>query len=333
LDSRLLGTVHYVDIAKDFAHEWCQYGVPFASAAYMQETTLVGFQQKCVTKLRAVYVTDFPFVADYPYIVLTGPWVSGGEKEAAEVFGVWLDERLRSDAKVRENGFRREDIVPDTASGADPNQPSSPPPLIPDAPVLKAMQQGWPQLRRPANVMLVVDESQAMASEGKEELAKEALAEFLTCPGEGLEADDKVGMVAFGGDESEIPIADFDLTRSRLEATVGSLAAQGKPALWDAMERALQDPALHEKGPVNTIILLTNGTDNSSSTTPEELEAELVALRDRHRPVQVLVAPYGADATSAASLQKHLVSPSLGRYFHEDVSDIAVVKQFICAFQ
>jgi Ca-activated chloride channel homolog len=332
-------TAHYVDIARDFADEWCRYGVGFASAAYMQETTLIGFHKRCQTQLiQAVYVTDFPFVADYPYVVLTGPWVSEEEREAAEVFGAWLDGRLAADSNLGESGFRRGNAVPEAASGADPTQPTAPPPPLPDAQLLRAMQDGWAELRRPANVMLVVDESQQMAVGGKEELARRALLRSLDCPGTDPEADDRVGMITFGGGginsvHTNAPMADFDRSREQIEQGVAALVARGGAALWDAVGRALRAPGLDDPAPVRTIILLANGEDDSSLVNPRELEAELRASVARGRPVQVLLVPYGQNVRSLALLRERLVTPSLGREFKDDVSDTAEVKQFICAFQ
>jgi hypothetical protein len=331
-------TVHYVDIARDFAHEWCRYGVSFASAAYMQETTLIVFNHSCQTQLRAVYVTDFPFVADYPFIVLTGPWVSGEETEAAKVFGAWLDSHLDGTPTVAENGFRRGPQIPGEDSGADPAQPGTPPPALPNAGVLREVQRAWSELRRPVNVMLVTDESQQMAVQGKEELMKEALLEFLACPGSGEEAGDRAGMISFGGEgthsvRTPVPLADFDATRVPLGEAISALAARGGGALWDAVDQALRTPGFRNPGPVNTIILLADGSDDGSTVNPGQLEAKLRDSIARGHPIQVLVVPYGSNARARALLQGHLVAPSVGRYFRGDVAEVADVKKFICAFE
>jgi Ca-activated chloride channel family protein len=332
-------TVHYVDIAREFAHAWCHHGVSFASAAYMQETTLIVFNHSCQTQLRAVYVTDFPFAADYPFIVLTGPWVSGEETEAAKVFGAWLDSHLDGNRNVAENGFRRgTQIVPGEDSGADPAQPGAPPPPLPNAGVLREVQRTWSELRRPANVMLVADESQQMAVQGKEELMKDSLLDFLACPGSGEEAGDRVGMITFGGEGTQsvrtpVPLADFDASRVPLGEAIAALAARGGAALWDAVDQALRRPELSDPSLVNTIIVLADGSDDGSTVSPGELEARLRDSNGRGHPIQVLVVPYGSNARARALLQEHLVAPSVGRYYRGAVADVAEVKEFICAFE
>jgi Ca-activated chloride channel homolog len=331
-------TVHYVDIARDFADEWCQYGVSFASAAYMQETTLIVFNHSCQTQLRAVYVTDFPFAADYPFIVLTGPWVSGEETEAARVFGAWLDSHLDGNPTVAEHGFRRGTQIPGEDSGADPTQPGAPPPALPNAGVLRDVQRAWSELRRPANVMLVADESQQMALQGKEELMKDALLEFLSCPGSGEEAGDRAGMITFGGEgthsvRTPVPLADFDTSRVPLGEAIAALAARGGAALWDAVDQALRTPELSNRSLVNTIIVLADGSDDGSTVSPGKLEAKLRDSIARGHPIQVLVVPYGTTARTRALLQEHLVAPSVGRYFTGGVADVAEVKKFMCAFE
>lgn len=326
-------TAHYVDIARGFAAEWCHYGVSFASAAYMQETTLVTFNHSCQTQLRGVYVTDFPFVADYPFITLTGPWVDEEERKAADVFGAWLDGHLDGNPSVVTNGFRRGTQIPDEESGADPAQPSGPQPSLPHAGLLREMQRTWVELRRPANVMLVADESQPMAEQGKEEFLKNALFEFLACPGHGEQAGDRVGMITFGdegtqGVRTPVPLADFDASRDPLRETIAALAARGGSALWDAVDLALETPELGNPAPINTVIVLANGADDGSSTEPKELEAKL-----RGSKAQVLVIPYGSNARERALLQEHLVKPSQGRYYDGDFADVAEVKKFMCAFE
>jgi Ca-activated chloride channel homolog len=324
-------TVHYVDIARDFAHEWCHYGVSFASAAYMQETTLIGFNQSCQTQLRAVYVTDFPFAADYPFIVLTGPWVSAEQTEAAKVFGAWLDSHLDGNPSVAKNGFRRgTQIVPGEDSGADPTLPGAAPPLLPNAGVLRQMQRTWSELRRPANVVLVADESQQMAIQGKEELMKGALLDFLACPGSGQDAGDRVGMITFGGEGTQsvrtpVPLADFDSTRVPLGEAISALAARGGAALWDAVDQALRTHGLSNPGPVNTVIVLADGSDDGSAVSPGGLEAKLRDSIARGQPIQTLVVQYGSTARTRARLKEHLVSPSLGRYYEGDIGDAAEV--------
>ena len=331
--------VHYLDIAKDFSDEWCQDASAFASAAYMQETTFTTFQKKCGPQLREVFVTDFPFVANYPYIVLRGSWVSEDEGSAADVFGAWLEERLRNDKDLGKSGFRDgKEIHPELATGIDPDQPASPPPSLPGVDVLRAIQHSWTELRRPANVMLVVDESRGMAPAGREAPAEEALLAFLACPGAGRAADDRVGMITFGGDgaplpESRVPIADFDQNRIELGQEIDSLAARGESHLWDAVDAALDTPELHDGGPLRTIILLTHGADDGSATTPEQLKAKLSASVDDRKPVQVLVVPYGASESDRALLQDYLVTPSNGRTFKKDTADVGEVKNFMCEYE
>jgi hypothetical protein len=45
------------------------------------------------------------------------------------------------------------------------------------------------------------------------------------------------------------------------------------------------------------------------------------------------VVPYGKNIRSLMLLRQRLVAPSLGRYFDRDISDIADVTKFICAFE
>jgi Ca-activated chloride channel homolog len=271
--------VHYVDIADTFAREWCQHGVSFASAAYMQETTLIGFNHARRTQLREVYVSDFPLVADYPLIMLSGPWVSAEEAEAARVFGSWLDGHLDGYAGVVDSGFRRgTQVVPDEELGADPTEPNAPRPPLPNTGLLREMQRTWSELRRPANVMLVADESQQMAAQGNEQLLKDSLFDFLACPGSGEEAGDRVGMITFGGRRDSQSAHAFRLPTSTQAASLSERPSRrsrlkvvqrfGMPSIRRLKLRGSATPVLSTRSSCLHTVLMTAARSIRESWRP-----------------------------------------------------------------
>jgi Ca-activated chloride channel homolog len=341
--------VHYVDIGKDFKDLWCQYGSPFADAAYMQETTLLEFNRVCHTQLVGIYPTDAPLVADYRYIVLHAPWVSPKERSAAEAFGQWLERRLSEDcpAVADKNGFRKRGCVP---SLVDRSQPKSSLAGRPDSGALAEVQKQWGELRRPANVMLVVDQTIRMADRGKLASAKEAFADggpsqppFLECPRD----QDRIGMVAFGGDVKDpvrqtVPLGTYSdaRQRDRLKRAIGQLASgRGRAALYDAIDRALSTPGMLNPDTVNTIIVVSVGVDDRSSASITDLEDRVRQL-SASTPVQILLVPY-SDPRTLTPLTD-LVAASLGRTFDDkdtataadDATDAKIedVSKFVCQF-
>src|SRR4051812_29413325 len=77
--------VHYGDSTLFIEDELCKGGLAYASAAAMEEATVIDFnRRRCSsTKLVALYPKEGSFVSDSPYIVLNAPWVSPAERAAA----------------------------------------------------------------------------------------------------------------------------------------------------------------------------------------------------------------------------------------------------------
>jgi Ca-activated chloride channel family protein len=331
--------VHYADIAGTFAQQWCRYGSLYASAAYMQETTLLQFNKDCQDQLEAIYPSDFSFVADYPYIVLTDGWVSPEQREAAETFGSWLSGALaRNPGRVLSNGFRRgASVTPGTGHGAHPDLPAGPPPLSPRAEVLAAMQRSWSELRRAVHIVLVLDGSDLAGGVGELASEKEAVRSFLSCPlWDRHPSGDKVGMIvtAAGRVHRRVLPGPFEPSRERIRLVTRRLEAQGGAALYDAIERAADDPALRDPSSINSVVVLADGGDDSSSTTPPELIGKLTNLFRTGRPVQVIALVYGHRA-SATSVVREIVAASRGRFFEghpSDPSEAEDVAAFVCSF-
>jgi Ca-activated chloride channel family protein len=327
--------VHYVDIGKEFVDLWCRYGAPFADAAYIQETTFLEANRVCHGRLIAFYPNDVPMVANYPYMVLDAPWVSSDQREAADVFGQWLQDRLSGDcSSVRGAGFRKDDCVP----------PGVPRPRGVDLPaprVIEAVQGAWADLRRPANVMLVIDTTQQMARGGQIELLKRALSSdersaepFVGCPSN----RDRVGMLLFGREQDpsvETPVSLDGYTieqRVRLTREISHLAEErGNATLYDAIHAALGTAGMQDPATINTIVLLSFGADDGSSKVSHaELAAELKSLQ-----VQIVAVSYGDRPLAALD---ELVGESQGRHYNDptrvnnDPADVASVSRFICQY-
>src|SRR6266498_2880014 len=154
--------VQYAPTADDLLAQLAHYGPGYPSAVVVQETSLVQFNEQSSWRLVAVYPADGTFMADYPYIVLDGPWVSADERAAAHTLWRWLRAQVTPEAAAR-NGYRvatpGAPVLPpvDPEHGADPSKPDVV--LRPPAPdVLTAILSTWREDRRLANVVLAVDE-------------------------------------------------------------------------------------------------------------------------------------------------------------------------------
>ncbi len=329
--------VHYVDIAKDFIELWCDYGDQFADAAYMQETTFIEANRVCANQFTAIYPTDVPLMADYRFLVLDAPWVSAEERRAADEFGRWLAERLRTECSTvaEEHGFRRQGCPRPPGVGRTPVTDQKRPPK-PTA--LAEAQLAWTELRRPANVMLVVDASSGMAPAERLPTAKQALSEgegtqapFVACP----LSQDKIGMMVVGGEpvvETVVDLAPYDHAHKRaLIKEIRALVSrrEGRPTIFVALDEILSRPEMQDKGPINTIIVLALGADEGSSASAADL-----ARRVSELPVQILAVPYDDRGTGPL---KEIVKASLGRwypdsYFEDGSPQVENVSEFLCRF-
>jgi Ca-activated chloride channel homolog len=148
--------VHYAPTADDLLAQLARYGPRHASAVVVQETSLVQFNEQSPWRLVAVYPADGTFMADYPYTVLDGPWVSADERAGAHTFGRWLRGEVTPAAAGR-SGYRiatpGAPVLPpvDPEHGADPTKPDVV--LRPPAPdVLTAILATWKEDRKLADV-------------------------------------------------------------------------------------------------------------------------------------------------------------------------------------
>ena len=165
--------VHYGDSTLFIEDQLCKGGLAYASAVAMEETTVIDFnRRRCSnTKLVALYPEEGSFFSDSPYIVLNGRLGDPAERQAAGAFQKFLAGEVDADLAGR-YGFRPGDPeakaagLVSAANGADPTKPRRELPL-PEPSVLNKVLTTWRRDRKPARVMLVLDNSGSMQDEDK----------------------------------------------------------------------------------------------------------------------------------------------------------------------
>ncbi|MGH3024144.1 MAG: substrate-binding domain-containing protein [Gaiellaceae bacterium] len=295
--------VHYGYTADDFLDQMARYGPGYAHAVAVQETSLVQFNEENESvKLVAVYPSEGTFVADYPFIVLRAPWVDDAERAAADVFQRWLLARITpelaaSDA-YRAPGAHRTLSPVDAEHGADPAQPEAELQLPPPE-VIATIQADWNEDRKPANVALVVDTSGSLSQDGLLQRQQEALEAFL----DELRPEDRVAMVTFGTEVFEpVPIAPLGEDEAMLRQTIRDLIPSGQSALYDAVRAGFSGVRrLEDQTRINAVVVLTDGGDDSSSNTLDDLAEELGDACDVEGVViPVVTVAYGQEADEQA---------------------------------
>ncbi len=327
--------VHYGDTTLFFAEQMKRYGPAYASAVAMEEVTLLDFNRDRggQPKLVALYPREGTFDSDNPFIVLDAPWVTAEQREGAQAFQRFLAERVTPEVAAKA-GFRPGDpdakpIPPITAeNGVDPEQPKRSLSL-PEPRVLARIKTAWREDRKPANIMLVFDTSGSMGEEGKLEEAKRGLRTFF---GQ-LSPRDRIGLIAFNDRVFPlVDIATFGRNQADLQRTVTGLLPEGQTAAYDAIGDGVgKIVALNDDTRINAVVALTDGEDNQSTSTVDQLVAALERQTGQEgEAVRVYTIAYGRQANKAAL--ERIAQSSGGKAFTGDPKQIEAVYRSISSF-
>ncbi len=201
--------VHYGDTTLFVEDELAKGGLGYASAAAIEEATLIDFNRKSHgDKLVAIYPSGGTFYSDSPLMTLNAPWVTPAQKAAARQFTAFLGKDVTAQ-KAGRFGFRPADpaVKPaglvTAANGADPAEPTRVL-TLPEPEVLAKIKAEWRAHRKPANVMVVFDNSGSMGAEDKLTQAKQGLKAFFA----EAAPQDRIGLTKFSTDVTPlVPIA------------------------------------------------------------------------------------------------------------------------------
>ncbi len=274
--------------------------------------------------LVAIYPEEGTLYSDNPFFVLDAEWVSEAEREAAGLFGEFVQEADNQE-RVLEYGFRPGNPevaigAPVTAdNGVDPDQPQT---LleVPEPPVMIELLDRWDEQRKPARVQLVIDVSGSMGDAAgdsptptKLDLAIEAATNALD-----LFADrDVVSLRVFSteigpnGTDEVVDLVDAgpmtpEHRRDLADAIQGLFPTNGTP-LYTATQDAYEDAvSTYDPASINAVVLLSDGVndDGEQGDDDAQLDALLETLSEgsegqRAEPVRVFPISYGADADLA----------------------------------
>jgi Ca-activated chloride channel homolog len=254
-------------------------------------------------------------MADYPYIVLDGPWVGADERVAAHTFGKWLRAQVTPKAAAR-TGYRvgtpGAPVLPpvDPEHGVDASKPDVL--LRPPAPdVLTAILATWREDRRVANVVLAVD---ASASMGKAKTGKvrRAIEAFL----ESLPRRDRVGLITFNNHATTtVPLARLAANEHALRDALAGSAPGGRRALYEAIAEGVRQAASRDATRTTAVVVVTDGKDDASSL---DLNALIPLIRGTR--VRIFTVALGSRADRDA-LEK-IATASRGKAFTLSTGDL-----------
>jgi Ca-activated chloride channel family protein len=292
--------VHYGDTTLFIAEEMRRHGIGYASAAAMEEITLIEFNREAGDgpRLVAVYPEEGTFYSDNPLITLRGDWVTPEHERAARVFADYLRKTITPEVAGR-YGFRPADETAaptglvSPANGVDPAQPERVL-RLPEPRVLARIKEAWREDRKPANVMVVLDNSGSMSEENKLAHAKEGLRAFL----EAAAPHDRIGLIKFSNQVHElVPIAPMSKNRKPLLRALAGIFPEEDTRVRDAIVEGVHAVQRKlDKGAINAVVALTDGSDTASDRSVEDVARELSKQTERTTgQIRVFTIAYGRE--------------------------------------
>jgi Ca-activated chloride channel family protein len=135
-----------------------------------------------------------------------------------------------------------------------------------------------PELRKPANLVFVIDVSGSMAREDRLELVKKALRELV---GE-LREDDRVGIVIYGSHAREVLQPTSIKNRHSILDAIEQLCTGGATNAEHGIRLGYQmADRCFEKGKINRIILCSDGVANVGRTGADDILKEIKQYADK----------------------------------------------------
>lgn len=285
---------HYGYNTLIFSENMKKFGMSYISAFPMEEITLIDFNKfnPPPTPLVAIYPAEGTFWHDNPFIIMAS--ATADERAAAERFYEFLltEESQRAAMSF---GFRPANPnVPLTdpispAFGADP-QGVQTVLAVPSAEVIVAVKNSWALNRKRADILLVVDTSGSMEGE-KLTMVKAGIETFLMR----ILPEDRVGLITFDSTARlAVSMAPLNDNRIALQTAVQEMRAAGRTALFDALvlgKQVLDELPPVEDDRIRAIVLLSDGADNSSRASLDEIRN----LFDESG-ISIFPVAYGSDA-------------------------------------
>lgn len=279
--------VHYGRYSETFvqnlyAADRDDQAMEYVSAIALEEKIVLDYNQGTIlddpprheappkVKLAAIFPADGTMASDSPALLIDADWVSTEKRRAAKDF---RDFALTQRQVFLDAGFRtgegksgdRHTVENGTLADPDYTRVRTPP-----AAVVESVRLLWPQIRRRANIMLVVDVSGSMRapveSAGRSRLALAQEAAKLV-PGQ-LAQEDKLALWEFSsefGTDTEpwrelVPLGPVSQVGATFTGEVERMQADGGTALYATTRDAVESiRGNFDEDRINAVILLSDG--------------------------------------------------------------------------
>jgi Ca-activated chloride channel homolog len=268
---------------------------PQPSCLTSQETTTLVPPEKLV----ALYPQEGTFIHEHPIGIVNAPWTSPEQQNAAKLFAEYVVSPVPQEL-IMNQGFRPYNSSVSLGGlftpqyGVDPSQPTN----ILESPrpeVIDAIQKSWSLVRKPADIMLLVDISGSMIAQGKLRQAQQAALAFL----DNMNPDNRVGLTVFGNEIiTLVPLGNFRDTEAQLREAIETLQASNDTELYTALVQAIEEMDQQpDTGRIRAVVLLSDGRNEGvGDKTIEDVQQAIVESSESLNPVIVVPVAYGTEA-------------------------------------
>ncbi|MFN2231019.1 MAG: VWA domain-containing protein [Anaerolineae bacterium] len=295
--------IHYGTSTGFFANRMFERGPSYLSAAVMYENLVVAQESKRLSgqssqlPVVAIYPKEGTFWSNHPYAILNAPWVSQEQRAAAEAFQAYLLDRPQQ-LRAIELGFRPADpSIPlaaplDAGHGVDPAQPQTVL-EIPSADVISGIQELWRRVKKPVDLVVVMDISGSMRGE-KIASARSSLLQFVSL----LDDRDRLEIVLFNQDMLSLtPLTALGSKRDEVKIRVSGIVEGGNTLLYESVAAAYRE--LEEVGDprhIRAMVVLSDGADTASNMTLAALLDQIGSHSEAGDATKIFAIAFGGDA-------------------------------------
>lgn len=331
--------IHYGTSTGFFARRMFERGPSYLSAAVMYENLIVEQETKRLNgevaqlPVVAIYPKEGTFWSNHPYGVLNAPWVSDAQREAAGIFEDFLLAEPQQRTAI-EYGFRP--AVPNIAltspldanHGVDISQPQTVL-EVPSAEVIAGIQDLWQDVKKPVDLVVVMDISGSMEGE-KISAARASLVQFI----ERLDDRDRLQVIIFDDEIVTMSeLSELGPKREDLSRRVSGIIEDGGTALYDATLQAYRElEANGDPRHIRAVVVLTDGQDTESSTSFNALISEIGTTGEGQggNAIKLFTIGFGRDADM--QVLQDMAETTGGRQYESDPSTINEIYAEIATF-
>ncbi|MCX7682391.1 MAG: VWA domain-containing protein [Anaerolineae bacterium] len=329
--------IHYGISTGFFAERMFELGPSYLSAAVLYENLVVAQESKRLAgqsaqlPVVAIYPKEGTFWSDHPYAILNAPWVTAEQRAAAEdLLGYLLDRPQQ--LRALELGFRPADTdIPlgaplDAQHGVDPTQPQTVL-EIPPATVIAGVQALWREVKKPVDVIALLDVSGSMSGE-RIAAARTSLLEFINL----LDDRDGLEIILFSDDLVTLtPLSPLGEKRQEVLRKVSGVVEGGNTRLYDAVYTAYQD--MRERGNpahIRAMIVLSDGEDTASEVQLPELLRTISNLSEGGTAPKIFTIAFGEDADR--EVLRKIAEATGGKQYDSDPKNLRQIYAEIATF-